>query len=50
MKNAILKICEALRGYSDKEPYFEVVEAIQTDGKTYTLVVKVVEGTGNESN
>lgn len=56
MKNAILKICEKLRGYSDTEPYFEVKEIYSTDDGTFTLKVEVVapaaeeQGAQNESN
>lgn len=55
MKNAILKICEKLRGYSDTEPYFEVTEIKQNENGTYTLNVQVVDpaeeqGAANESN
>lgn len=56
MRNAILQICEKLRGYSDKEPYFEVTEIKQNENGTYTAIVKVVEptaaeqGAKNESN
>ena len=55
MKNAILKICEKLRGYSDNEPYFEVTEIKQNDNGTYTVTVQVVDpaaeqGAKNESN
>lgn len=54
MKNAILKICEKLRGYSATEPYFEVTEIKQNDNGTYTLNVQVVDpekqGAKNESN
>lgn len=55
MKNAILKICEKLRGYSDTEPYFEVTEIKKNGDGTFTLSVKVVdptedEGAQNESN
>ena len=55
MKNAILKICEKLRGYSDTEPYFEVTEIKQNDNGTYTVTVQVVDpaagqGAQNESN
>ena len=54
MKNAILKICEKLRGYSDTEPYFEVTEIKQNDNGTYTVTVQVVDpaaeqGVQNES-
>ena len=54
MKNAILKICEKLRGYSATEPYFEVKEIKQNDNGTYTLNVQVVDpeeeqGAQNES-
>ena len=56
MKNAILKICEKLRGYSETEPYFEVTEIKQNDNGTYTVTVQVVapeaeeQGAANESN
>ena len=41
MKNAILKICEQLRGYS--EPYFEVTEVKKNENGTYTVTVQVVD-------
>ena len=56
MKNAILKICEKLRGYSETEPYFEVTEIKQNENGTYTVTVQVVDpaaeeqGAQNESN
>ena len=56
MQNAILKICEKLRGYSDNEPYFEVTEIKQNDNGTFTVTCKVVDpaaeeqGAQNESN
>ena len=55
MKNAILKICEKLRGYSDYEPYFEVTEVKQNENGTFTVTCKVVDsaeeqGAQNESN
>ena len=56
MKNAILKICEKLRGYSSEtEPYFEVTEIKQNDNGTFTVTCKVVDpaaeqGAENESN
>lgn len=43
MKNAILKICEKLRGYSDTDPYFEVTEVKQNKNGTYTVNVQVVD-------
>ena len=54
MKNAILKICEKLRGYSDNEPYFEVTEIRQNNNGTFTVTCKVVDpaeeqGAANES-
>ena len=54
MKNAILKICEKLRGYSDSEPYFDVTEVHQNETGTYTVNVQVVDpaeeqGAQNES-
>ncbi len=41
MKNAILQICEKLRGYS--EPYFEVIEVKKNGNGTYTVTVQVVD-------
>lgn len=54
MKNAILKICEKLRGYSETEPYFEVTEIKQNENGTYTVTVQAVDlaeeqGAQNES-
>ena len=54
MKNAILKICEKLRGYSETEPYFEVTEVKQNENGTYTVIVQAVDpadeqGAKNES-
>ena len=54
MKNAILKICEKLRGYSNAEPYFEVTEIKQNENGTYTVTVQAVDpedeqGAANES-
>lgn len=48
MKNAILKICEKLRGYSDNGPYFEVTEVKQNDNGTYTVTVQVVDPEAEE--
>ena len=55
MKNAILKICEKLRGYSETDPYFEVTEVKQNENGTYTVNMQVVDpaeeqGAQNESN
>ena len=55
MKNAILKICERLRGYSETDQYFEVTEVKQNENGTYTVTCKVVDpaeeqGAANESN
>ena len=55
MKNAILKICERLRGYSDTDPYFEVTEVKQNENGTYTVTVQAVDpeeeqGAANGSN
>lgn len=55
MKNAILKICEKLRGYSNGDPYFEVTEVKQNENGTYTVTVQAVDpaeeqGAKNESN
>ena len=54
MKNAILNICEKLRGYSETELYFEVTEAKQNENGTYTVIVQAVDpaeeqGAQNES-
>ena len=54
MKNAILRICEKLRGYSGTDPYFEVTEVKQNENGTYTVTVQVVDpaeeqGAQNES-
>ena len=48
MKNAILKICEKLRGYSNDEPYFEVTEVVQNYNGTYTATCKVVDPKAEE--
>lgn len=48
MKNAILKICEKLRGYSDAEPYYEVKEIHRNDDGTFTLNVEVVDPEAEE--
>ena len=55
MKNAILRICEKLRGYSNNEQYFEVTEVKSNENGTYTVTVQVVDpaaeqGAQNESN
>ena len=55
MKNAILKICEKLRGYSETDPYFEVTEIKQNENGTSTVTVRGVDpaaeqGAQNESN
>jgi hypothetical protein len=48
MKNAILQICEKLRGHSDTEPYFEVTEIKKNGDGTFTLSVKVVDPAEDE--
>lgn len=48
MKNAILKICEKLRGYSVTDPYFGVKEIRRNDDGTFTLNVEAVD-TGAEA-
>lgn len=48
MKNAILKICDKLRGYSETEPYFEVTEVKQNDNGTFTVTCKVVDPAENQ--
>ena len=56
MKNAILKICEKLRGYSETEPYFEVSKAYQNEDGDFVVICRAVEvqaepqGAQNESN
>ena len=56
MKNAILQICEKLRGYSETEPYFEVTEVKQNENGTFTVTCKELDpeaeeqGAANESN
>ena len=55
MENAILKICEKLRGFSKTEPYFEVTEVKQNEKGTFTVTCKAVDpaekqGAQNESN
>ena len=55
MKNAILNICEKLRGYSETEPYFEVTEVKQNENGTFTVTCKALDpaeeqGAANESN
>ena len=53
MKNAILKICEKLRGYSSDKEHFEVLKVITNGDGTYTVIVKPYvddEGAKNESN
>ena len=48
MKNAIYKICEKLRGYSEAEPYFEVTEIKQNENGIFTVSVKVVDPAKDE--
>lgn len=43
MKNAVLQICEKLRGYSDIEPYFEVVKVSKLENGNYEVEVQVVD-------
>ena len=43
MKNAILKICEKLRGYSDEKDYFEVIKANQNEDGDFVVVCRAVE-------
>ena len=56
MKNAILKICEKLRGFSNEEDYFEVIKANQNEDGDFVVVCRAVEeqvepqGAANESN
>lgn len=48
MKNAILKICEKLRGYSENTEYFEVIKVNQNEDGNYVVVVKAVEPEENK--
>lgn len=41
MKNAILQICQRLRGYSDTE-YFDVVKVIKLENGNYEVEVREV--------
>lgn len=51
MKNAILQICEKLRGYSSDTEYFEVQAIEKLEDGTYKVIVKdVSEGADNESD
>lgn len=43
MKNAILQICEKLRGYSNDKDYFEVIKANQNDDGDFVVVCRAVE-------
>lgn len=52
MKNAILKICEKLRGFSSDTEHFEVLKVISNSDGTYTVIVKPYqdEGADNDNN
>ena len=53
MKNAILQICEKLRGYSSDTEYFEVVKVSKLENGNYEVIVREVnenEGAEHESN
>lgn len=43
MKNAILQICEKLRGYSSDKDYFEVIKANQNENGDFVVVCRAVE-------
>lgn len=43
MKNAILQICEKLRGYSNDKDYFEVIKAYQNEDGDFVVVCRAVE-------
>lgn len=43
MKNAILQICEKLRGYSNDKDYFEVIKANQNEDGDFVVVCRAVE-------
>jgi hypothetical protein len=43
MKNAILQICEKLRGYSNDRDYFEVIKANQNEDGDFVVVCRAVE-------
>lgn len=42
MKNAILKICEKLRGYSGDTEYFDVVKASKLENGNWEIEVREV--------
>lgn len=42
MKNAILQICEKLRGYSSDTEYFDVVKAVKLENGNYEIEVREV--------
>lgn len=46
MKNAILQICEKLRGYSSDTEYFEVVKVSRLENGNYEVIVR--EASENE--
>ncbi|WP_187107386.1 hypothetical protein [Treponema pectinovorum] len=43
MKNAILEICERLRGFRDDVEYFEVTRVARTEDGNYSVIVRVVK-------
>lgn len=43
MKNAILQICEKLRGYSNDKDYFEVIKANQNEDGDFVVICRAVE-------
>ena len=53
MKNAILQICEKLRGYSSDTEYFEVVKVSKLGNGNYEVIVREVnenKGADNDSD
>lgn len=43
MKNAILQICQRLRGYSSDTEYFDVVKVSKLENGNYEVEVQVVD-------
>lgn len=55
MKNVIYKICEKLKGYSEEDEYFEVLQVEKNNQGQYRIVVQIVDTksekeAGDESN
>lgn len=43
MKNAIYKICEKLKGYSEEDEYFEVLQAERNPRGLYVITVRAID-------